>query len=92
MVSVNLSFRDNKVTDLDLSQLDKYNNIAIIDDICDSGKTFHVLDIHLQDYGLTNIQWCTLLHKPSAMFQPTIIGEVIKEIDTHQWVVFPWEE
>lgn len=92
LVSLNLSFRDDKVSGLDLSQLDKYNNIAIVDDICDSGKTFHVLNIHLEDYGLTNIQWCTLLHKTSAMFKPAIIGETIKEIDSSQWVVFPWED
>jgi len=93
MVSVNLSLRDNQIaTDLDLSQLAKYNNIAVIDDICDSGKTLHVLDLHLQDLGIANIQWCTLLHKTSAMFKPAIIGETIKEIDSSQWVVFPWEE
>ena len=93
MVSVNLSLRDNQIaTDLDLSQLAKYNNIAVIDDICDSGKTLHVLDLLLQDLGIANIQWCTLLHKTSAMFKPAIIGETIKEIDSSQWVVFPWEE
>jgi len=93
MISLNLSLRDDKALGgLDLSQLDKYNNIAVVDDICDSGKTFHVLDIHLQEYGFTNIQWCTLYSKATSMFKPTIIGEVIKEIDNSQWIVFPWEE
>lgn len=92
MVSLNLSLRDDKVGDLDLSGLHKYKNIAVVDDICDSGKTFHVLDIYLQDAGFTNIQWCTLYSKATSMFNPTIIGETIKEIDNSQWVVFPWEE
>lgn len=92
MISLNLSLRDVKVGNLDLSELTKYNNIAIVDDICDSGKTFHILDIHLQEMGFTNIQWCALFSKSTAMFTPTIIGEEIKEIDNSQWVVFPWEE
>jgi hypoxanthine phosphoribosyltransferase len=92
MVTLNMSLRDDKVGELELSQLHKYNNIAIVDDICDSGKTFHILDIHLQDAGFTNIQWCTLYSKATAMFEPTIVGEVINEIDNSQWVVFPWEE
>ena len=75
-----------------MSGLHKYKNIAVVDDICDSGKTFHVLDIYLQDAGFTNIQWCTLYSKATSMFNPTIIGETIKEIDNSQWVVFPWEE
>jgi hypoxanthine phosphoribosyltransferase len=92
MISLNLSLRDSKVGNLDLSELAKYNNIAVVDDICDSGKTFHVLDIHLQDAGFTNIQWCTLYSKATSMFKPTIVGEEIKEIDNSQWIVFPWEE
>jgi len=92
MVSLNLSLRDDKVGGLDLSELHKYNNIAVVDDICDSGKTFHVLDIYLQDAGFTNIQWCTLYSKATSMFKPTIIGEAINEIDNSQWIVFPWEE
>jgi hypoxanthine phosphoribosyltransferase len=92
MISLNLSLRDSKVGNLDLSELAKYNNIAVVDDICDSGKTFHVLDIHLQDAGFTNIQWCTLYSKATSMFKPTIVGEEIKEIDKSQWIVFPWEE
>ena len=92
MISLNLSLRDSKVGNLDLSELAKYNNIAVVDDICDSGKTFHVLDIHLQGAGFTNIQWCTLYSKATSMFKPTIVGEEIKEIDNSQWIVFPWEE
>ena len=98
METVNLSLRDGKVSGsaelfkAQLDNLDKYNNIAVIDDICDSGKTLHVLDIHLQEQGHSNIKWCALTSKVTAMFKPTIVGEEIKEIDNHKWVVFPWEE
>ena len=98
METVNLSLRDGKVSGsaelfkAQLDNLDKYNNIAVIDDICDSGKTLHVLDIHLQEQGHSNIQWCSLTSKVTAMFTPTIVGEEIKEVDNHKWVVFPWEE
>jgi len=95
---INLSLRDSKISGsqelfkAQLDNLDKYNNIAVIDDICDSGKTLHVLDIHLQDRGHSNIKWCALTSKSTAMFTPTIVGEEIKEIDNHKWIVFPWEE
>ena len=98
MEVISLSLRDGQVSsDKDLLEaqlinLDKYNNIAIVDDICDSGKTMHALDIRLNARGHSNIKWCTLLHKTSALFQPKIIGEVINEIDESDWVVFPWED
>ena len=98
MECVNISLRDSKVSgslklfNAQLDNLAKYNNIAVIDDICDSGKTFHVLDINLQERGHRNIQWCALVSKATAMFKPTIVGEEIKEIDSSNWVVFPWEE
>ena len=97
METINLSLRDSKISgsvelfEAQVKNLDKYLSIAIVDDICDSGKTLHVLDIHLQDRGHKNIKWCTLLHKTSAMFTPTIIGETIKEINHNDWIVFPWE-
>ena len=98
MEVISLSLRDGKVSsdkellEAQLINLDKYNNIAIVDDICDSGKTMHALDIRLNARGHSNIKWCTLLHKTSALFQPKIIGEVINEIDESDWIVFPWED
>tara|TARA_R110000796_G_scaffold3035_16_gene11673 strand:- start:17007 stop:17468 length:462 start_codon:yes stop_codon:yes gene_type:complete len=98
METINLSLRDSKISgsvelfEAQVKNLDKYSSIAIVDDICDSGKTMHVLDIHLQDRGHKNIKWCTLLHKTSAMFTPAIIGETIKEINHNDWIVFPWED
>ena len=83
---------DKELLEAQLINLDKYNNIAIVDDICDSGKTMHALDIRLNARGHSNIKWCTLLHKTSALFQPKIIGEVINEIDESDWIVFPWED
>ena len=97
MECINLSLRDSKVSgslelfESQLKNLDKYKNIAVVDDICDSGKTFHVLDIHLQDRGHHNIRWCALTSKTTSMFNPTIVGEVIKEANDSDWIVFPWE-
>ena len=97
MECINLSLRDSKVSgsvelfEAQLRNLDKYKNIAVVDDICDSGKTFHVLDIHLQDRGHHNIRWCALTSKTTSMFNPTIVGEVIKEANDSDWIVFPWE-
>jgi hypoxanthine phosphoribosyltransferase len=97
MECINLSLRDSKVSgsvelfEAQLKNLDKYKNIAVVDDICDSGKTFHVLDIHLHDRGHRNIKWCALMSKTSSMFEPTIVGEMIHKANNSDWIVFPWE-
>jgi|TARA_R110002167_G_scaffold39708_2_gene122373 hypoxanthine phosphoribosyltransferase len=98
METINLSLRDGQISgsaelfEAQLKNLDKYPRIAVIDDICDSGKTLHILDIHLQERGHTHIKWCTLLHKTTAMFTPSIIGETIGDLANNDWVVFPWED
>lgn len=107
MITVNFSLRDNKVStnlleDTLMSKLDKYKHIAIVDDISDSGKTMHAVDVILQDrisqYSVDNdgalynkFVYCSLLHKPTSMFCPKVIGEIIPEVDLDVWIRFPWE-
>lgn len=99
MVSVNISLRDDRVeTNLyeprTLRQLDKYKHVAVIDDISDSGRTMHAVDVILSDnsmYGPDLVTYCSLFHKTSSIFCPKVIGETIAEVNNNQWIVFPWE-
>lgn len=98
MVSINLSLRDNRVeTNLydsnTLILLAKYKHVAVIDDITDSGKTMHAVDVILsgRTYGPDTITYCSLFHKVSSIFCPKVIGETISEARNNQWIIFPWE-
>lgn len=60
-------------------------NTLIVDEICDSGKTFIELEKQL---GFKPKTFC--IHKKSiAKYQPTYI---CKELKTKSWIVYPWEE
>ena len=61
-----------------VQEADITENTLIVDDICDSG---HTLD------NAPGWWYAVLHHKPSANFEPTIWGKIIKD----QWIVYPWE-
>lgn len=56
-------------------------NILVVDDICDSGKT-------LEKYKIFRYPIITIHHKKSARVKPMFYYEVISETD---WIVYPWE-
>ena len=55
------------------------DDVLIVDDICDSGKTLK---------GYTNYPTATLHYKPSAVAKPTFYSDVA---DEDVWIVYPWE-
>jgi hypoxanthine phosphoribosyltransferase len=55
------------------------DNVLIVDDICDSGKT-------LKEYN--NHPTTTLHYKPSAITKPTFYNDIV---DENIWIVYPWE-
>lgn len=65
-----------------------YGTCIIVDDICDSGKTFH----NLKKYYLTEEEIITdtaaLVVKPKSTFTPDYYAI---NIDSETWVKFPWE-
>jgi hypoxanthine phosphoribosyltransferase len=56
-------------------------NILIVDDICDTGKT-------LEKYKIFRYPIVTIHYKKSAMLKPFIYYEEVKETD---WINYPWE-
>jgi hypoxanthine phosphoribosyltransferase len=55
------------------------DNVLIVDDICDSGKTLK---------GYNNHPTVTLHYKPSAITKPTFYSSTAEE---DVWIVYPWE-
>jgi hypothetical protein len=58
----------------------------VVDDICDTGKTFRSLKRRLPNED--NI-FCCLVYKQHSKFVPDFSGIVT---NSKEWVVFPWEE
>ncbi len=61
-------------------------SILLVDEICDSGKTFEVAVEHIQQKNPKNIQTCCLFVKPHSTYRPNYFVE-----ETTKWVVFPYE-
>ena len=55
------------------------DNVLIVDDICDSGKTLKEYNNHLT---------ATLHYKLSAVTKPTFYSNIAEE---DVWIVYPWE-
>jgi hypoxanthine phosphoribosyltransferase len=66
-------------------------NTLIIDDICDSGKTFkEYFDYYQIQYSYPfNLKTACLNYKPqTSSFQPTLWAN---QWDKKDWIVYPWE-
>lgn len=68
----------------DIQTTYKRDDILVVDDICDSGKTFHSIE------GINLFITCSLVRKTEASFKPDI---VLHEFSNEKigWVRFPWE-
>lgn len=60
--------------------------ILVVDEICDTGKTFEVAAAHLRGLQPAVLKTVSLYLKPHATFVPDFVGE-----ETDKWVVFPYE-
>lgn len=54
------------------------NTTLVVDDICDTGKTFE---------KAPGIYHACLHYKPTACFLPNIYGKAVSD----DWIVYPWE-
>ena len=75
---LDIRFCDSLLT----TSLDR-DDILIIDDICDSGKTMIKIS-NILDY-----KTASLFTKQTSQFKPNINLNVVENEDT--WMVFPWE-
>ncbi len=97
MQSLNWSTRDHVENCSDAATAEDAVNgtkILIVDDICDSGKTFRTLQKDWDSSVADDIAWhdsvrfATIDHKHSSEF-PTDF--TVNDVQDDNWIVYPWE-
>jgi hypoxanthine phosphoribosyltransferase len=63
----------------------KLRDVLIVDDVCDSGRSLHVVQRRLQVCGFY-YRSVTLHYKPGAIVVPSLYMHCTKD-----WIVYPWE-
>ena len=66
------------------SELNNFKTIYLIDDICDSGRTFKYATKELNNLNYKTIY---LLYRPNNIYKPDYYAKEIKK----DWIIFPWE-
>ena len=91
---IDIQFRDsNRSPDFKLvkQKIKRFDNILLVDDINDSGKTLKTI------YDLSNayskkIYNATLIYNQESIIKTDFYGRMIKRSKDKNWYVFPWEE
>ena len=82
---------DNNVRLYEVNELNRDSNILIVDDICDSGKTFHKIIDELRVYGFKYVRTCALFFNTSQNFRVNYKSTTIDRAKDDRWILFPWE-
>ena len=90
---IDIQLRDsNRPPDFKMikKKIKKFDNILLVDDINDSGKTLKII------YDLNNpskiIYNATLIYNQESKVKTHFYGKMIKRSEDKNWYVFPWEE
>jgi xanthine phosphoribosyltransferase len=82
--------KDKKLNTLkifNIPDLEKYNNILVVDDISDSGDTFiEVIKTFKNHYPDKQFQTIAIFYKPTSKFKPDFYFH-----ETKEWINFFWE-
>lgn len=99
-IPIELSLRDNRVATPEYQTSQRIDdairfgwNVLIIDDICDSGKTFltfHEMQaiINPQDKNIQHLKTAALQRRYTSSYVPNYIAEFL---DNDDWQIYPWE-
>ena len=67
--------------------------VLIVDDICDSGETFHRMANHIiKKANGVDVRFATLWWNNECNFEPKYYVREIAKDSTNTWVHFPWEQ
>jgi hypoxanthine phosphoribosyltransferase len=102
MVAFKYSLRDHAGTDPIeklVAVLEEYENVLIVDDICDEGHTLHEIFRNLGEtlvdvdaLLLNKVKTAVLQHNLGAtLFEPDYAGEEINKVEKPEWIVYPFE-
>ena len=67
--------------------------VLIVDDICDSGETFHKIREHINERkeNGVDVRFATLWWNNECNFEPHYYVNEIAKDSTKTWIMFPWE-
>ncbi len=94
LIMMSCQLRDSEDTNVRLYEVNEINrdsNILIVDDICDSGKTFHNILNELRIYGFKYTRTCALFFNISQNFRVHYKSINIDRTNDKRWILFPWE-
>ena len=65
----------------------------IVDDICDSGETFHKIREYINERkeNGVDVRFATLWWNNECNFEPHYYVNEIAKDSTKTWIMFPWE-
>lgn len=61
--------------------------VLIVDDVCDTGETYHITLEHVAGFAPAEVRTAALQHKAEANFMPDFIAQRIQK---WRWLIFPW--
>ena len=91
---IDIQFRDsNRPPDLKMvkQKIKKFDNILLVDDINDSGKTLKTIYDLINAYS-KNIYNATLIYNQESNIKTDFYGKIISRSKDKNWYVFPWEK
>ena len=71
-------------------ELDEVENILIVDDMNDTGKTFKMVNEDVSNLGI-QVRYAALLDNAGSDFTVDYYGREIDKVKDPCWVVYPWE-
>ena len=74
--------------DLDFESLDKTSRLLVVDDICDTGKTFEHIKERIGDKFAT-VRYASLFAKRTAQKKVDHYSVLVED---DIWITFPWEK
>jgi len=91
---IDIQLRDsNRSPDFKLvkQKIKRFDNILLVDDINDSGKTLKTI-YDLSNVYLKKIYNATLIYNQESIIKTDFYGRMIKRSEDKNWYIFPWEE
>lgn len=96
MFAVHYSLRDHKIQHNTQEMLEfvsqTYDNLLIVDDICDSGVSLSDI-AKMLTFKSSFIRFATLHHNiGQTKFEPDFYVREINKVEEDVWIDYPWEE
>tara|TARA_B100000242_G_C42748586_1_gene349049 strand:+ start:64 stop:519 length:456 start_codon:yes stop_codon:yes gene_type:complete len=91
---IDIQLRDsNRSPDFKLvkQKIKRFDNILLVDDINDSGKTLKTIYDLINAYS-KKIYNATLIYNQESIIKTDFYGRMIKRSEDKNWYIFPWEE